>query len=284
MQDVRFSFRLLRRCPAVWLPQLLAAIINLLVNTLAVALVRRLPELVLPWRRSVLGGVAWRAADSAYSIALAHSAAIAVYCTSFVIETGTVVVAMAATAWLVWRRIGPTAQGEPVLSLRSWLRGRRRRMVDATLLLVGIYMLDVLAQNLYPTAFEYVPSLNGAPAWVLIPLGAATDFSLLLLAYYVAIPFTVAVTLPPGGKALTRAQYDAARHWTVPFIVAWNVFQPLWGLVEAHFLPRNVDPGPVWQHPVTAGHPLFNYVLLVALSVMYATISQVRAPAADAAA
>lgn len=282
MAAVRASFQLLRRYPRLWVPQLIAALVNLFVNTFALWLVHQLPELVRPWEASALAGPPVRARATEFSTAVAHSLAMAVYCASYLVETGACVLAIAATAGLVWRIVSrqrASTPAAPAVSLGGFLQLRCRAIVNATFLLVGLYMLDVLAQNLYPTAFAFVPWLNAAPAWLLIPLSLSTDLLLLLVAYYAAIPFVAAVALPPGCNDLNAAQYAAARHVTVPFILAWNVFQLLWGLVEARFIPRDVDPGPVWRAPVTVGHPAFNFFVLVMLSVLYALIAQ--RPATD---
>lgn len=282
----RRVYTLLRHYPVLWLPQLAAAIINFFLNVLTVNAARNVYAVTRSFHSAVLQHQNPRPTGLA-AAPRDLIAQVAVFYPSWFVQTFLCVAAVSAVGLLVHIVTTDPTRAHPRTlfhRLRSALRPRWRAIVHVALLLLGIYLADLLLDQLSGTLIAYVPALWGSPAWLVLVLGWAFDLATLLLLLFVAAPLTAQLTgVPSDARAAhsfaPRRLSPQQRKWIVRISAAafliYVAIQFLWGFVVQHFVPRTYgDTVPFWPDFPSLFRPLFNYALLSTVSVAYAVILQ----------
>ena len=271
MQTARQAFALLIQRPVLWVPQLVAAVINLLLNTCSSLLAHHLSE-----RIGFHSGALLTTGLTLYTpdlLVASETVQLPVVLPSKFVQYTLVVAAVAIVADLV---------RSPQLSLRDavrhTVRTRKLAILNCGLLLIGLVLFDQMCEYAFAAGFSYIPALRPDPAWLLIMLFWLTDLIAYGLFFAIAVPWILTVVLPSPVQNPDAECKHIARLWMFGAWIAWRIFDYLWGRVEALSLPPRIDPGPFWHAPVTLGHPAFLFLLLSYLSVLAALVAH---PCAD---
>jgi hypothetical protein len=264
MRLAKQTVSLLRRNPILWVPQLVVAVVNLLLNTATVGVAHRVAHAIRAGRVPLL--VEHYTLRTPDALIPSDGATVPILYSSRFIQYFLILAAVVAVAALV-RRQAPAG-------IRRDLIHRRSAILNAALLITGLALLELTSDVFLAAAFSYIPSLRPAPAWLLIVLQAAAFVVIVIAFFWVAVPWVLRLAAADLRMPLTSRQKNAARWIAFLARAAWDLFEYLWGRVEGHFLPPRVDPGPFWRAPITLGSPVFLWILLTIVSVAAAVIAE----------
>lgn len=267
MQTACRAIATLFRRPVLLVPQLLAALINLLVYTFADLLAVRLSHSVRFGTGALLSSTP--TLQTPDLLLASQTVQIPVVMSSHFVQYAFTIAAIPVVAELLRCPGLPLAEAaRRAFSRRGWA------ILNCALLLIGILLFDQMCQYAVAAGFAYIPALRPEPAWMLIALFWLTDILSYTLFFAVAVPWMLALALPYPAQIPDELSRHNARLWVFAAWIAWSVGNYLWSRVEAHTLVPRVDPGPFWHAPITLGSPAWSFVVLSVLSVMAALVAR----------
>ena len=270
MRAAKQALRLLQQNPVLWLPQLAAAVLNLLINTALMTLGHRASQ-----RIGGFAAGAWLmphyTARTPDLLVASETVKLPFALLATFLQGALVVLAVATTAHLA-----RTGRKDLTAATRETFQRHQRAIFTAAVLLTASVLIDATFAIGSAAAFAYVPSLRPEPAWMLIVMFWTGGLLYYVLFLWLTVPCIMAAASAEG--RVTERAVATARGGAFLALLVWKLFELGWDHVQGHWVAPRTDPGPFWRHPVTLGRPVFLFLLLVLLSSLAAVLTRETPP------